>query len=608
MIGGYVGRILRIDLSHGKVKYENTPIEWMKAFIGGEGFAARLLYTELERGIDPLSPENKILFLTGPLVGTMAPSSGRYVVAFKSPLTGIWGVGHAGGHWGPELKYAGFDAVIIEGRAENPSYIWISDGEAEIRDAKQLWGRSVPETEEIIREETDREAKIVSIGQAGENLVKISNLISENYRGAGRGGAGAVFGSKNLKAVAVRGTMPIEVADPEKFYEASLKARRMIDENETCKGLHKYGTAVLVNVINEHGIFPTRNFQTGVFQLAEEISGENLEKTYLVGRRACAFCPIGCGRYSVVPSGRYATSGEGPEYESIWALGAQCGVGDLDAIIKANYLCNVYGLDPISVGSTIGCAMEAYERGYITDRDTGGLKLTFGNSEALVTMVEKIAKRDGFGNLLAEGSRIFSERIGHPELSMSVKGLELPAYDPRGAKGHGLAYATNNRGGCHLRAYMIASEILRTLNPMDRFSEDEGKVEFLKTLQDVTAVFNSLVICIFTSFAIGLSEVAPMLSAATGFEFTEKDLLKIGDRIYTLQRIFNVREGVKSKDDHLPKRLESVPMPEGPAKGHTVPIDRMLPLYYKVRGWDEDGKPKAEKIEELGLKEIVGKI
>ena len=602
MVKGFVGKILRVDLSKRKAKAEPIPKEWVVKFIGGEGFAAKIIYDEVPKGVDPLSPENKLVIMTGPLTGTLAPSSGRYLVAFKSPLTGIWGVGHTGGHWGPELKFAGFDGIIVEGRAEKPTYLWICDGVVEFRDATHLWGKTVHETEDIVREETDPEAKVLSIGPAGEKLVKISTIVSEYSRAGGRGGSGAVMGSKNLKAIAVKGTGSVEVADPEKFMEVAMRLHEKIRKNPiTGEALPAYGTAVLVNIINQHGIFPTRNFQTGVFPTADKISGETLAEKYLVARRACAFCPIGCGRFTVVSSGPYAVVTEGPEYETIWALGASCGVDNLEAISKANYLCNIYGLETISTGATIATAMEAFEKGYITLKDTDGVELRFGNAEAMVTMVEKIAKREGFGDILAEGSKRFAEKIGHPEISMNVKGLELPAYDPRGAKGHGLAYATSNRGGCHLRAYMIAPEILEVPKKLDRFSTDGEKIEMLKTLHDLFAAVNSLVLCIFTTFALEPKDYAEILTPGVGIEFTEKEFMKVGERIYNLERLILVREGITSKDDRLPKRLEKVPMPEGPAKGHTVPIEEMLPKYYEIRGWDKEGRPTEEKLKELEI-------
>jgi len=602
MVGGYIGKILRVNLTKQKASIHEISKEWMVKYIGGEGFAARILYTEVPKGTDPLSPNNKLIIMTGPLTGTLAPSSGRYLVAFKSPLTGIWGVGHIGGHWGPELKFAGFDGIIIEGRAEKPVYLWIHDGDVEFRDAGHIWGKLVPETENIIREETDPEAKVLSIGPAGEKLVKISTIISECSRAGGRGGAGAVMGSKNLKAIAVRGTGGIDVAYPDKFYDIVKEMHEKIRQNPvTGQALPKYGTAVLVNIINQHGIFPTRNFQTGVFPGADKISGETLAEKYLVMRRACAFCPIGCGRFTVIPSGPYTVITEGPEYETIWALGASCGVDNLEAIAKANYLCNIYGLETISTGATIATAMEAFERGYITTKETDGTELRFGNADAMIAMVERIAKREGIGDLLAEGSKVFAEKVGHPEISMNVKGLELPAYDPRGVKGHGLAYATSNRGGCHLRAYMISPEILGIPKKLDRFKENEEKIEMVKYLQDLFAAINSLVLCIFTVFALEPKDYASMLSSATGIEFTDKEFIRVGERIYNLQRLFLVREGITSKDDRLPARLEKEPMPEGPAKGHIVPIERMLPKYYRIRGWDEDGKPTKEKLVELEL-------
>ncbi len=605
-----MGKFLRVNLTDGTIKEEKISDEVLKMFIGGRGLGVKILYDELKPGVDPLSPENKIVILTGPLTGTAAPSSGRWCSVTKSPLTGTIHDSHSGGYFGPELKFAGFDGVIIEGASEKPVYLWIHDGEAELRDASHLWGKDTHDTTDMICKELgDEKIKVACIGPAGENLVKIACIINDKHRAAGRGGHGAVLGSKKLKAIAVRGTQRVPITSEEAFREAVRRALDKIKESAvTSQSLPAYGTAVLVNIINEQGLFPTRNFQTGVFPTASRISGETMAETILVKKKPCWGCPIACGRVTKVPPwSPYSGEGEGPEYETIWAFGAQCGVDNLEAIAKANYLCNELGLDTISMGHVIGTAMELYEKGYIKPEQTRGVDLKFGNVEAIVELTWRTAYRSGLGNDLAEGSRRLAEKYGAPELSMDVKGQELPAYDPRGAQGHGLGYATSNRGGCHLRAYMIAAEILGIPEKLDPLTT-EGKAKWVITFQDLFATCDSLVLCKFVTFAFGAEEFADMLSAATGWNLTADDVMKIGERIYNLERAFNIREGFKGRDeDTLPKRLLEEPMPEGPVKGYVVKLNEMLDEYYNLRGW-KDGVPTKDKLKELGLDKAADEI
>ncbi len=608
--GGYMGKFLRVNLSDGTIKEEKFSDEVLKNYIGGRGLGVRILYDELKPGTDPLSPENKILIMTGPLTGTAAPQSGRWCSVTKSPLTGTIHDSHSGGSFGPELKFSGFDGIIIEGAAEKPVYLWIHDGEAEIRKADHLWGKDTHTTTDmIIKELGDPNIKVACIGPAGENLVRIACIINDKHRAAGRGGHGAVWGSKKLKAIAVRGTQRPPIADEEAFKEAVKDAREKFRANPvTGQSLPQYGTAVLVNIINESGLFPTRNFQTGVFRTANRISGETLAETLLVKKKPCWGCMIACGRVTKVPPwSPYSGEGEGPEYETIWAFGADCGVDNLEAITKANYLCNELGLDTISMGAVIACAMELYEKGYMKPEQTRGLDLKFGNAAAIVELTWRTAYRSGLGDDLAEGAERLAKKYGAPELAMTVKGQELPAYDPRGAKGHGLGYATSNRGGCHLRAYMISPEILGVPEKLDPLTP-EGKAQWVITFQDLFAVCDSLILCKFNTFAIGAEEFAAMLSAATGWKYTADDIMKVGERIYNLERAFNIREGFKGREeDTLPKRLLEEPMPEGPAKGHVVELDKMLDEYYKLRGW-VDGKPTKAKLKELGLEKEAEEV
>ena len=598
-------KLLRVDLSSGSMRDEFVDEDEAKLFIGGRGLGVKILIEELKRGINPLGPENKLLFMTGPVTGTAFPTSGRFHVITKSPQTGGIGDANCGGTFGPELRFAGYDGIIIEGKAAEPVYLWIRKGEAEIRSAGRYWGKCTWGTEEGIRKEIgDSNAKIASIGPAGENLVMCAAIISDKHRAAGGTAAGAVMGSKHLKAIAVRGSKRPPVADEKKLKEAVQKVLKMFRENRiTGRALPNYGTAVAVNTINEYGLLPTRNFQTGVFPTAEKISGETIARTILVKGTACWECSIGCGRVIRVTQAPYQVEGEGPEYDAIWALGPQCYIDDLNAIAKAKNLCDELGMDPVSYGNTIGCAMELSERGKISKEKLGGLELKFGNPQAIIELTWRTAYRLGFGNDIALGAKNLAEKYGSPELAMHVKGIELPACDPRGAQGQGLAYATSNRGGCHLPTYMINPEIFGVPQRLDRFATN-GKAQWVKTLQNLFAICDSAVFCKFATFAIWVPEIVEMLNAITGWNWSHYELLKAGDRIYTLERLFINREGFGRKDDTLPKRLLKEPMPEGPSKGHLVKLGEMLGEYYALRGW-KDGKPTHEKLKELGLRKYA---
>ncbi len=600
MIGGFWGKLLRVNLSNSTIVEEEIPEEKMKMYLGARGLGSKYLVDEVDPNVDPLSPENKLIFAPGPLSGTTAPTGGRYDVITKGPLTGTIAASNSGGFFGAELKFAGYDMVIIEGKAEKPVYLSIKDNEVKIEDASDLWGKDVHETTDLLLEKFgDKRAKVACIGPAGEKLVKFAAIMNDKDRAAGRTGVGAVMGSKNLKGIVVRGTKRVEVAKPEEFKAVVKEKIDILKENGvTGQGLPTYGTKVLDNIINQNGLYPTRNFQTGVFEETEPISGEALVDKYLVRNKACFACPIGCGRVTKLPSG---LSGEGPEYETGWAFGADCGVSDLNAIVEANFICNKLGLDTISTGTTIAAAMELYEKGYLPkDMIEKGPEPKFGSSEAIVYYAWAIGNRVGLGDKLAEGSYRFAESLGHSELSMSVKKQELPAYDPRGAQGHGLEYATSNRGGCHVRGYMISPEILGAPEKLDP-QQIEGKDQWVKTFQDLTAVIDAAGLCLFTSFALGLSDYKDLVNATTGFDYTDEELLKVGERIWNLERVFNIKAGVGPDQDTLPKRLLEEPMPDGPNKGHVVKLSELLPRYYKVRGWSEDGHPTEEKLKELGL-------
>ncbi|MEM1638641.1 MAG: aldehyde ferredoxin oxidoreductase family protein [Desulfurococcaceae archaeon] len=620
--GGYMGRILRVDLWREKVYIEPPPSESiLRKWLGGRGLGVYLLLKELDPRIDPLSPANKAIVATGPLTGVAGiPASGRWCSVTKSPLTNTIHDSQSGGKFGPELKFAGFDAIIIEGRAEKPVYLWIHNGKAEIRDAKHLWGRDTHDTTDTIIEELSplvgkddaKNIKVACIGPAGERLARIACIINDKSRAAGRGGHGAVWGSKNLKAIAVRGYMKPQVAKEEVFKEVVKKSMGLIRASPvTSEGLPKYGTAVLVNIINAHGIFPTRNFQTGVFPEAEKISGEVIAKEIMDWEKyreeICWGCPIGCARYTRINKPPFTGEGGGPEYETVWALGAQTGTSDLAAVSKANYLCNELGLDTISMGHVIGTFLELVEKGKIPSEKLRGLRAAWGNGEVLVELVWRTAYRSGIGDDLAEGAQRLATKYGAPELAMVVRGQELPAYDPRGVQGHGLAYATSNRGGCHLRAYLISPEVLGLPVKADRFTT-EGKGKLAKEMQDAFAVVDSMIVCKFVTFAYYVDVLSEQISAVTGWDITPEEFYKIGERIYNAERVFNILSfGDGEEYDTLPKRLLEEPMPEGPSKGYVTKLNEMLPEYYKARGWVK-GRPTRAKLEELDLKWLADKL
>jgi aldehyde:ferredoxin oxidoreductase len=500
---GWIGTILRVNLTTGSITKEALDPELARKYIGARGLGSRILSDEIDPKIDPLSADNKLIFATGPLSGTNAPSAGHFNVVTKGPLTGTIAASSSGGVFGPMLKYAGYDLVIFEGKAAKPVYLWINDGQVELRDATALWGKTVPETTEVIRAATDDEASVACIGPAGERLVLFANIMNECGRAAGRTGVGAVMGSKNLKAVAVRGTGAVRVADVKGFREAMVKARDMIKNHPVGGGgLKAFGTDVLINILNESGGLPTRNFREGVFATADNVGGESLTKKILTRPRGCFSCIISCGRATRITNPKYAGVGEGPEYETAWSFGPDCGIDDLDAVTKAHYLCNDYGMDAIAMGTTIACAMDLFESGVITTKDTDGAALRFGDAEMMVEMTRKTGAGEGFGTKLALGSHRLAESYGHPEFSMTAKKQEMPAYDPRALQGIGLNYATSNRGGCHVRGYMTAVEILGNPVKMDNLAT-EGKAQWTITFQDLTAALDSSGSCLFVTFGIG---------------------------------------------------------------------------------------------------------
>ena len=610
-------KLLRVNLTAGTISEEALNMDWANKYLGQRGLATKYFVEEVDPKVDPLSPDNKMIMATGPLTGTCASTAGRYSVITKGALTGAIACSNSGGFFGNEMKNAGYDMVIFEGASKTPVYLFIDNDNAQLIDASDMWGTSVWDTEDKIKSDhQDPMIRVASIGISGEKGVKYACVVNDYHRAAGRSGVGTVMGSKNLKAVAIRGTKGVTVKDPVRFFEAANAGKAVLAGNPvTGEGLPAFGTQVLMNVINETGALPSQNHRDVQFDGAHAISAEAMAepresdgKPNLVRNAACFGCTIACGRistidrthYTVAERPEYQVASGGLEYEAAWALGAATGVDDLDALTFANFICNEQGYDPISFGATVGAAMELYEIGAITDKETGGIELKFGSAKALTDLAELTGKSEGFGAEIGLGSKLLCEKYGHGELSMSVKGQEFPAYDSRGIQGMGLTYATSNRGACHLRSYTVASEVLGIPEKTDPLVH-EGKAGLVKAFQDATAVFDSAGICVFTSFAWSLEDVAPQIDAACEGDWSVETLLKVGERIWNLERNFNNAAGFTAADDKLPERLMKDAAKTGPAKGLTSQLDKMLPEYYQLRGWTADGVPTNETLGRLGL-------
>jgi aldehyde:ferredoxin oxidoreductase len=614
---GWTRKVLRVNLTAGTCVAEPLNMDWAQDYLGCRGLATKYFTSEVDPKVDPLSPQNKMLMVTGPLTGTMASTGGRYSVVTKGPLTGAIACSNSGGYFGAEMKFAGWDMIIFEGKSAKPVYLYVENDRAELLDASGLWGKTCWDTEETIKAaHQDPQIRVCSIGRAGENQVLFACVINDLHRAAGRSGVGAVMGSKNLKAVALRGTKGFgAIRDFPAFLEVTAQKKKILAENAvTGQGLPKYGTQVLMNVINELGALPTRNHRDVQFEQASKIGGEAMHekrasdgKAQLVTNAACFACTIACGRisqidkthFTVANNPKYWGASGGLEYEAAWALGAANGVGDLEALHYANMVCNEDGMDPITFGATVGAAMELYELGLLTKEQIGE-EAPFGSTKAMAHFAEITARGEGFGKELGQGSKRLCAKYGRPELSMSVKGQEFPAYDGRAIQGMGLAYATSNRGACHLRGYTVASEVLGIPVKTDPHVT-EGKPELVKAFQDATAIFDSAGICIFTSFAWGLADVQPQIQTACEGDWSMERLALIGERIWNMEKQFNLAAGLTRKDDDLPPRLKTEPCKTGPAKGLVSGLDKMLPEYYKIRGWNEEGVPKRETVERLGL-------
>ena len=595
--------LLRVNLSTKKVKKEAVPEQILRDYVGGRGVATKLLMDTMDPGADARSPANPLIFATGPATGTYAPTAGRYMVVTKSPLTGAVASSNSGGYWGPALRYAGYDYLMFEGASKEPVYLYVNDDTVEIRDAKHLWGKIVDDTENMVREATHPEARVACIGPGGENLARTACVMNDKGRAAGRSGVGAVMGAKKLKAVAVLGSKGLTIANPGAFKDAVLKGRDKLVAGPTTGGLTMLGTAGTVSYMNMVGMLPTNNFQQGVFAEAEAVDGPVVKEQFMTRNRGCHSCMIHCGRVTKITGhGQFDGHGEGPEYETIYGLGTDCGVGNLAAVIKANYLCNEYGLDTLEAGCAIATAMELAEKGHLPESDVG-FPLKFGDPDAVIKLLEAQAYRTGtLGNLLAEGGYRLAEHYGHPELFMGSKKQGFAAYDPRGSVGMGLAYATSNRGACHLRGYTVSVEHFGNPVKLDPFTTEE-KPYWLSIMQNTTSFVDSAGICLFSTFDMDPgTDVMAMLSEVWGENMgSPEDMLKIGERVWNLERLFNNAAGLTRADDSLPPRITSEPLTEGASKGHVVDLQPMLDEYYQLRGWDAQGQPTAAKLQELRI-------
>ena len=603
------GKVLRIDLSTGDINTEALNMDWAHDYVGERGLATKYLWEGMDPQADALSPENMLIFATGPLTGTMASTSGRYAVVTKGPLTGAIACSNSGGKFGAELKFAGYDLLILTGKAEKPVYLLIEDDDIQILPADEIWGTTVWHTEEWIKtHHRNGQIKVASIGESGENQVRFACVVNDLHRAAGRSGVGAVMGSKNLKAIGVRGTVGVSVDDPKGFMAAVKSSHERMAGHKGRMNFTQNGTHPMLDMMNEFGGLPTRNFDDTRFEGTKKINARASQTpnehghTNLVANKACFGCTIACGRiahidgehFTVINRKEYMHASGGIEYEAAYAFGPLCGIDDIDALTFATFMMNEHGMDPISFGGTLAAAMELYEMGVITKEDTDGIELKFGNAEALTVMAEKTGKYEGFGKVLGLGSRLMCEKYGHPEIAMHVKGQEFAGYDSRALQGMGLGYATSNRGACHLRH--------DTFGPDMEDQTGANKAKPCKVSQDYIAFLDSTGLCLFTSSA-GMKKPMyhELLNTACNHTWSEQDLDTAGERIWTLERMFNLTAGLTGKDDTLPKRLLETPAPSGTAKGHVSELSKMLPEYYDYRGWDKKGVPSDDTLARLGL-------
>ncbi len=608
---GYAGRILHIDLTTGKTHVEPLNEEYAKKYIGGIGLGIRLLLDNSNPGVDPFSPENPLVLATGPIAGTMWPTGGNgHAFVSKSPQSFGVGESKAHGSFGTELKRAGYDVVIFKGKAEKPVYVWIDDDSVQLLDASDLLGKSPAETEDAIKEELgDYYIRVASIGPAGEKLARLACIINEKTRAAGRTGMGAVMGSKNLKAIAVRGTLDINAAKPEEFMEFVKEFHERMKGPATQK-YRTLGTPLNVLVHNAIAVMPTRNYNNASFEGAEKVSGEVMNERFVAKIIGCSSCAMRCEHMCVVPEGPYKGTITRMEYETLWAMGPYCGVDRLDAIMKGMDLCNYYGIDAISAGVIAGFAMDCYENGILTEKDLGGINARFGNHEAMVQLIEKIGKREGVGDILAEGVKIAGEKIGKgaDKLAQHIKGVEVTGYDLRALKTAALGFAVSFRGADHNRHGAYGFDVKGKVN---RLIVEKGRGKMVKDMEDQYTIVDSLVVCKFSrgTYYKGFEDMAKLYTLVTGFKVTAEDMRKSGERINNVARLFNIREGLGRKDDTLPYKVMHLPVPdEGPSKGAYVTqkeLDFLLDDYYEARGWNKEGKPTIEKLKELDMNDLI---
>jgi aldehyde:ferredoxin oxidoreductase len=618
-VGGYAGKVLEIDLGTGKIETGSIKEEDRKNFIGGSGLAAKIFFDSVNPRVDPLSSENPLILMTGPVVGTHFPGTSRFAVCGKSPLTGIWGEGTCGGNFGPELKFAGIDGIIFKGMSPTPVYLAIEDDKIELRDANDLWGMDNYAITDLLKERHGKEKrpKILSIGQAGENRVKFAAICNDKGDFIGRTGMGALMGSKRLKAIVVKGTKKVETSHPEKLPTLQKLLIEKSRDAMVAQSFRSMGTDAGMDLGMMTGDVPIKNWTIGEdFLLSANLGGPAMTEKYLVRNHACSFCPIGCKRIVKVGDGPFKTEeGPGPEYETCCTFGTLIMNDNLAGVIKANEWCNRYGMDTISCGATIAFAMEAFEKGLITKKDTDGIDLTWGNITGAISLLHQIARREGIGAILSEGSREAARRLGKgaEEFSVEVKGLEVPMHDPRGFHGMGLAYMTSIRGGCHLMH--LALPVEQGMSPFIEagFQENyigqtsEGKAEMVKLCEDLGLPCNSLVICQFVAWTYSANELAEIVRVTTGFDFTLKDLLSCGERTWLLKRGLGNMMGVSTKDDRLPQRILT-PLGDGSAAGSVPDVGKLLREYYEMRGLDREGKPKKEVLIKAGLDGLAKKL
>ncbi|HNO30337.1 MAG TPA: aldehyde ferredoxin oxidoreductase family protein [Anaerolineales bacterium] len=603
---GWHLKILRVNLTTRKVTTEDVDPKIARDYLGGRGWAIHYMYKEMNPMAEPLSPENMLIFATGPLTATPAPTGNRYMVVTKSPLTGALAHSNSGGEFPTWMKRTGFDMFIFEGKASEPVYVLVNEDQVEVRSAAHVWGKDTHETTDILKAETSEEARVACIGPAGENLALMAAIMNDKHRAAARSGVGAVMGSKNLKAVVAMGNKNPALHDAEAMRSISVETSKNVGADvKKGSNMRIYGTSYVPQVTNTLGILPTRNFLQGTFEHVHNVDGDALKNQYLIRHTPCYRCPLSCGRLTEVPDGPYKGKGEGPEYETISSLGTGCGVSDLAALLKANYLCNEYGMDTITTGMTIAAAMEMYEKGYIPE-EVIGMPLKFGDHDAMIEMIKKMAYNEGFGKDLAQGSYRLCEKYGHPEIAVTTRKQEFPGYDPRGSQGMGLLYATSNKGASHMEGDVAYEEVFGVPVKEDPLAT-EGKPELVKHFEDSFALMDSSGVCVFVGIRYMFNKdrmilpqtLANMMNLSTGAEYSPEEALKAAERVYNLERMFLLKAG--STEDTLPHRMLHEPLPDGPAKGKVVELDKMLPEFYKVRGWDEKGWPTKEKLEELGL-------